>query len=58
MSIKDQKRLSKHGFNISMSGNGNCYDNCIGETFSRSLKAELIMSIRWETLRRAEWAIF
>lgn len=37
-----QKRLSKHGFAVSMSGKGNCYDNSMVETFFKSLKAELI----------------
>ncbi len=33
----DQKRLSKHGFKVSMSGKGNCYDNSMVETFFKSL---------------------
>ena len=37
-----QKRLSKHGFKVSMSGKGNCYDNSMVETFFKSIKAELI----------------
>jgi len=28
-----QKILSKHGFKVSMSGKGNCYDNAAMETF-------------------------
>ena len=28
-----QKRLKKHGFEISMSGKGNCFDNAVVETF-------------------------
>ena len=32
-----QKRLSKHGFQGSMSGKGNCYDNSMVETFFKSL---------------------
>jgi putative transposase len=28
-----QKILRKHGFNVSMSGKGNCYDNAAVETF-------------------------
>ena len=53
-----QKRLSKHGFEVSMSGKGNCYDNSMVETFFKSLKAELIWRNRWETRRQAEGAIF
>ena len=53
-----QKRLSKHGFKVSMSGKGNCYDNSMVETFFKSLKAELIWRNRWKTRRQAEGAIF
>ncbi|WP_085982890.1 IS3 family transposase [Octadecabacter antarcticus] len=53
-----QKRLSKHGFKISMSGKGNCYDNSMVETFFKSIKAELIWRNRWDTRRQAEGAIF
>lgn len=55
---KYQKRLSKHGFKVSMSGKGNCYDNAMVETFFKSLKAERIWRNRWETRRQAEGAIF
>ncbi len=41
-----QRRLSKHGFKVSMSGKGNCYDNSMVETFFKSIKAELI----WQPL--------
>ena len=53
-----QKRLSKHGFKVSMSGKGNCYDNSMVETFFKSIKAELIWHNRWDTRRQAEGAIF
>lgn len=53
-----QKRLSKHGLKVSMSGKGNCYDNSMVETFFKSLKAELIWRNRWENRRQAEGAIF
>jgi len=53
-----QKRLSKHGFKVSMSGRGNCYDNSMVETFFKSIKAELIWRNRWKTRRQAEGAIF
>jgi len=67
-----QKRLTKHGFEVSMSGKGNCYDNSLSadllrnspagqrmvETFFKSIKAELIWRTRWETRRQAEGAIF
>lgn len=53
-----QKLLTKHGFEVSMSGKGNCYDNSMVETFFKSIKAELIWRNRWETRRQAEGAIF
>jgi transposase InsO family protein len=52
-----QKRLKQHGFLVSMSGKGNCYDNSIVENFFKSLKAELIWRQKWETRRQAEGAI-
>jgi putative transposase len=53
-----QKLLTKHGFEVSMSGKGNFYDNSMVETFFKSIKAELIWRNRWETRRQAEGAIF
>ena len=41
-----QKMLKKHGFEVSMSGKGNCYDNAAMETFFKTIKAELI----WRTI--------
>jgi transposase InsO family protein len=40
-----QKLLTKHGFEVSMSGKGHCYDNSIVERFFKSIKAELIWAI-------------
>jgi len=34
-----QRRLSKHGFKVLMSGKGNYYDNSMVETFSKSIKS-------------------
>jgi putative transposase len=53
-----QKRLQKHGFKVSMSGKGNCYDNAAVETFFKTLKAELIWRSAWQTRRKAELALF
>jgi len=53
-----QKILRKHGFKVSMSGKGNCYDNAAVETFFKTIKAELIWRRSWETRRHAEAAIF
>ena len=52
-----QKRLKKHGFKVSMSDKGNCYDNSMVETFFKSIKVELIWRNRWDTCRQAEGAI-
>lgn len=57
-SYEYQKRLKKHGFNVSMSGKGNCYDNSMVETFFKTIKAEIIWRNTWETRRQAEMAIF
>lgn len=53
-----QKQLCKHGFEVSMSGKGNCYDNAAVETFFKTIKAELIWRRTWHTRRQAEIAIF
>ena len=53
-----QKVLREHGFKVSMSGKGNCYDNAAVETFFKTIKAELIWRRPWETRRQAETAIF
>jgi len=53
-----QKLLHRHGFKVSMSGNGNCYDNAAMETFFKTIKAELIWRHSWQTRRAVEIAIF
>ena len=53
-----QKILRQHGFKVSMSGKGNCYDNAAVETFFKTIKAELIWRQHWPTRRAAELAIF
>lgn len=53
-----QKILRKHGFKVSMSGKGNCYDNAAMETFFKTIKPELIWRHPWHTRRAAELAIF
>jgi len=53
-----QKRMRQHGFKVSMSGTGNCYDNAAVETFFKTIKAELIWRRTWQTRRQAETAIF
>lgn len=53
-----QKLLRQHGFKVSMSGKGNCYDNAAMETFFKTIKAELIWRRSWRTRRDVEVAIF
>ena len=53
-----QKLLRQHGFQVSMSGKGNCYDNAAVETFFKTIKAELLWQHSWQTRRAAEIAIF
>lgn len=53
-----QKILPEHGFKVSMSGKGNCYDNAAVETFFKTIKTELIWRRTWETRRQTETAIF
>ncbi len=53
-----QKLLRQHGFKVSMSGKGSCYDNAAVETFFKTIKAELIWRRSWPTRRAAELAIF
>jgi len=53
-----QRLLKKHGFKISMSGKGNCYDNAVVETFSKTIKAEMIWRNIWHTRKQAHIALF
>lgn len=53
-----QKRLRQLGFEASMSGKGNCYDNAIVETFFKTLKAELIWRNKWQTREEVTSALF
>ena len=56
-SYDDQKILCQHGFNVFMSGKGNCYDNAVVETFFKIIKAELIWRHHWLTRPAAELVI-
>lgn len=53
-----RKVLRRHGFQVSMSGKGNCWDNAVTETFFKTLKAEFIWRQTWHTRRQAEAAVF
>ena len=50
--------LRQHGFKVSVSGKGNCYDNGGVETFFKTIKAELIWRDTWDTRRQAEIVTF
>jgi putative transposase len=52
-SDKYQNLLKKHGFIISMSGKGNCYDNAMVETVFRTIKSELIWRTIYKTRSQA-----
>jgi putative transposase len=49
--------LAARGITISMSRVGNCWDNAPVESFFSSLKAELVSSARWSSLRDAHVAV-
>ncbi len=53
-----EKLLRKHGFKVSMSGKGNCYDSSAVESFFKSLKAELVWRRNRKTRRKVEVALF
>jgi len=53
-----QKILREHGFQVSMSGTGNCYDNAAVETVFKTIKAEMLWQQSWPTRRAAELSIF
>jgi putative transposase len=49
--------LESHGITVSMSRVGNCWDNAPVESFFSSLKAELVSSARWSSMREAHAAV-
>jgi len=52
-----QRILDRHGFIISMSGKGNCFDNAMVETLFKTIKSELIWRTRFQSRFQAENAI-
>jgi transposase InsO family protein len=56
-SHNDQKLLLQHGLRTSMSGKGNCYDNATVETFSKTIKVEIIWRRSWPARRSVEFAL-
>jgi putative transposase len=53
-----QKVLADFGVKPSMSGQGNCFDNAVTETFFHTLKTELMFDSVFETREEAKNAIF
>ena len=56
-STEARKQLDEHGFVMSMSGKGECWDNAVVESFFGSLKSEL-GDIVWESKAAARAAVF
>ncbi|WP_157091266.1 IS3 family transposase, partial [Gluconobacter cerinus] len=52
-----RKLLSAHGFIVSMSRKGNCWDNAVTESFFKTLKAELLWQQAWMSRQDVEQAI-
>ena len=52
-----QTELRKHDIRISMSGQGNCFDNAVVETFFKTLKSELVWRTIFQTRAEAKHAI-
>src|ERR1700682_5309040 len=56
-SIDYQAELRRHGILTSMSGEGNCYDNAMVETFFKTLKSEFVWRTIFYTRHEADQAI-
>ena len=52
-----RKLLSAHGFIVSMSRKGNCWDNAVTESFFKTVKAELLWWHAWVTRQEVGQAI-
>ncbi len=52
-----RRLLREHGFVVSMSGRGNCYDNAMVETVFKTIKSELIWRTAFVTRAEASRAI-
>lgn len=57
-STKFRELLDGNGFVQSMSGQGNCYDNAVAESFFKTLKTELVYHERYLTRAQARNSIF
>lgn len=57
-SLNFQQQLKAHGFIVSMSGTGNCFDNAAMESFFHTLKTEHTYFERYVTREQAKASIF
>ena len=53
-----RQALARHGFVISMSRKGNCWDNAVAESFFATLKTEMVHQRHFATRVEARTAIF
>ncbi len=53
-----QAVLDQHGITPSMSRAGNCYDNALAESFTATIKSELVARTHWPTREEARAAVF
>lgn len=53
-----QKFVEKHNIKLSMSGQGNCYDNAVAESFFHTLKTEHSNQYKFKTRNEAKLSIF
>ncbi len=57
-SLDFQQALTDHGFLCSMSGQGNCYDNAVAESFFATLKRERVHRNQYRTRAEATADLF
>ncbi len=57
MATEYQMTLKQYGVLASMSGIGNCYENAVVEAFFKTLKAELVWRVKFESREQAERTI-
>lgn len=52
-----QKSMEAHGFQVSMSRKGDCWDNAVAESFFKTLKTESLNHLRFKTRKEAHLEI-
>lgn len=53
-----RQALARHGFEVSMSRKGNCWDNAVAESFFATLKTEMVHQRHFATRVEARTALF